>query len=165
MSGETGSQSNDMTIVVFSGELDKAIAAFTIATTGAAMGMQVTMFFTFWGLNIVKRDQGSIQSKGIMRRMLNWMNRGGFSRLPLSKFHMFGAGAWMMKRLMKETRIPSVEEFIVMAHEAGVQMIACSTSLGVMGIDETAFRPEVQTVAGAATYLAGAMNAKVNLFI
>jgi peroxiredoxin family protein len=154
-----------MTIIVFSGDLDKAMAAFILATTAASMNVQVTMFFTFWGLNIVKRDSGPIQSKGLMRRMLNWMNRGGASRLALSKFHMFGLGTWMMKRLMKETRTPSIDEFIVMAHQLGVKMLACSTSLGVMGIDVTAFRPEVETVCGAAAYLGDAFDSKVNLFI
>jgi peroxiredoxin family protein len=154
-----------MTIIVFSGELDKAMAAFILATTAAAMNVQVTMFFTFWGLNIVKKDRGSIKSRGIMRRMLNWMNRGGVSRLPLSKFHMLGLGTWMMKRLMRESRVPSIDEFITMAHQSGVRMLACSTSLGVMGIDVTAFRPEVETVCGAAAYLGNALDAKVNLFI
>jgi peroxiredoxin family protein len=161
----TENQPERMTIIVFSGELDKALAAFILATTGAAMGLQVTMFFTFWGLNVIKRDHGGIQSKGIMRRMLNWMNRGGSSRLPISNFHMFGMGTWMMKRLMKESRVPSIDEFITMAHQAGVKMLACSTSLGVMGIDASAFRPEVETICGAAAYLGDAMNAKVNLFI
>ncbi len=158
-------QPEKMTLIVFSGELDRAIAAFILATTAAAMGMQVTMFFTFWGLNIVKRDQGAISSPGLMRRMLNRMNRGGTSRLPLSRFHMFGLGTWMMKRLMRESRLPSVDEFIIMAHQAGVKMVACSTSLGVMGLDEAAFRPEVQTICGAAAYLGDARDAKINLFI
>ncbi len=95
-----------LTIIMFSGDLDKAIAGFIIATTGASMGMDVTMFFTFFGLNIIKRNEGSIQSKGVMRKMLNWMNRGGAKRLKLSKFNMLGLGTWMIKKLMKETHTP-----------------------------------------------------------
>ena len=91
-----------MTIVVFSGELDKALAAFILATTGASMGMEVSMFFTFWGLNIIKKNEGSIKSKGFKRKMFNLLNRGGTKRLKLSKFHMFGLGTWMMKKVMKE---------------------------------------------------------------
>lgn len=82
--------SDKVTPAVFCGELDKALAAFNLAIGAASMGMEVSMFFTFWGLNIIKRNEGSIQSKGIMRRMLNIMNRGGSKRLPLSKFHMRG---------------------------------------------------------------------------
>jgi peroxiredoxin family protein len=79
-----------VTLVVFSGELDKALASFNIATTAASMGMDVTMFFTFWGLNVIKKNKGRLKSKGLMRKMLNWMNRGGSKRLPLGRFHMFG---------------------------------------------------------------------------
>jgi len=84
-------------LVLFSGDLDKALAAFILATTAASMGMEVTMFFTFWGLNVIKRNEGPIKSKGIMRKMLNVLNRGGSSRLKLSKFNMLGMGTWMMK--------------------------------------------------------------------
>src|SRR5512139_1662578 len=86
-----------MTMVVFSGEFDRAVAAFILATTGASMGMDVTMFFTFWGLNVLKRKEGGIKSRGLMRKMLNWMNRGGSNRLKLTHFDMFGLGPWMIK--------------------------------------------------------------------
>src|SRR3972149_10273878 len=100
-----------LTIVVFSGDLDKALAAFILATTGASMGMDVSMFFTFWGLNVLKKNEGGIKSKGLMKKMLNFMNRGGSKRLKLSKFHMFGLGTWMMKKFMKETNLPTIDEF------------------------------------------------------
>src|SRR5512136_2183650 len=80
------------TLVLFSGDLDKALAAFILATTAASMNMDVTMFFTFWGLNVIKRNKGPIKSKGIMRKMLNVINRGGPIRLKLSKFNMLGMG-------------------------------------------------------------------------
>ena len=154
-----------VTLVVFSGELDKALAAFNIAIGAASMGMEVSMFFTFWGLNIIKRNEGRIQSKGIMRRMLNFMNRGGSRRLHLSKFHMIGIGTWMMKRLMKDINFPQLEELMAMAKEMGVKFIACTTSMGIMGISKEAFIPEVDSFAGVATYLAEAKEGKVNLFI
>ncbi len=154
-----------LTLVVFSGDLDRALAAFMLATTGASMGMEVTMFFTFWGLNVIKKNEGSIKSKGIMRKMLNVMNRGGSSRLKMSKFHMFGLGTWMMKRLMKEVNLPSIEEFITMAHQMGVKMVPCSTSCGMMGLSEDAFRSEAEGIAGAAYFLNEARNSKVTLFI
>jgi len=154
-----------LSIVLFSGEMDKALAAFMLATTGASMGMEVKIFFTFWGLNVIKRNEGSIKSKGLMRKMLNIMNRGGSKRLKISKFHMFGLGTWMIKGLMKDINMLSVEEFIKLSHEMGVKLIPCSTSCGLMGVDQDAFRPEAEPVAGAAYFLAEASTSKVSLFI
>jgi len=154
-----------MTIIVFSGEMDKALAAFNLAIGGATSGMEVTMFFTFWGLNVIKRNEGGIKSKGIMRKMLNFMNRGGAKRLPLSRFHMLGMGKWMMKRLMKDVNFPQVEELMAVAKEFGVKFVACTTSMGIMGISKDAFIPEVDSFAGVATYLADAKESKINLFV
>ena len=162
---EKEKEKEKLTIVVFSGDLDRAFAAFILATTGASMGMEVSMFFTFWGLNIIKRNEGGIKSKGLMRKMLNLMNRGGSQRLKLSKFHMFGLGTWMMKRLMKDVNYPSIDDFITMAKDMGVKLIACTTTCGVMGIPEDAFRSEVESLAGAAYFLGEAREAKVALFI
>jgi len=154
-----------LTIVVFSGDLDRALAAFILATTGASMGMEVSMFFTFWGLNVIKKNEGGIRSKGLMRKMLNFMNRGGSRRLKLSKFNMLGLGTWMMKRLMKDINYPSIDDFITMAKDMGVKLIACTTTCGMMGLSEDAFRSEVDSMAGAAYFLGEARNSKVALFI
>jgi len=154
-----------VTIVVFSGEMDKAIAAFNIAIGAGSMGMEVSMFFTFWGLNILKKNEGSMKSKGMMRKMLNFMNRGGSKRMPLSKFHMFGMGKWMMKRLMKDVNSPQIEELMAMAKDAGVKFIACTNTMGMMGLSKEAFIPEVDSFAGTAAYLTEAREGKVNLFI
>jgi peroxiredoxin family protein len=154
-----------MALVVFSGDLDRALAAFILATTGASMGMEVKMFFTFWGLNIIKKNEGSIKSKGFIRKMLNLINRGGSKRLTMSKYNMMGIGTWMMKRLMKDVNMPSIDEFITMAHQMGVKFYACSTSCGVMGIPEESFRPEVEEIAGAAFFLNEARESRISLFI
>ena len=154
-----------MTLVVFSGEFDKAVAAFILATTGASMGMDVTMFFTFWGLNILKKNDGPAGGKGLMGKMLNLMNRGGSRRLKLSHFHMFGLGTGMMKQFMKDNRLPSLDEFIQMAKDLGVKMVPCSTSCGIMGIQEGAFREETGGMVGAAYFLNEARQSKVTLFI
>ena len=154
-----------ITLVVFSGEMDKAMAAFNIAIGAASMGMEVSMFFTFWGLNIIKKNGGSIKSRGIMKKMLNSMNRGGSKRLPLSRFHMAGLGKWMMGKLMREAKFPSVDELIATAKEAGVKFIACTNTMGVMGLSKEAFIPEVDSFGGVAAYLAEAKEAKVNLFV
>ena len=156
-----------LTIAVLSGDMERALAAFMLATTGASMGMEVSMFFTFWGLNIVKKNEGGIKSKGLMRKMLNLINRGGAKRLKLSKLNMFGMGTWMMKRLMKDTNMPSLDEFITMAGEMGVNIIACTTTCAIMGLtpELDTFRGEVKTLAGAAYFLGEASESKVTLFI
>ncbi len=154
-----------VTLIVFSGEMDKALAAFNLAIGAASMGMEVSMFFTFWGLNVIKKNQGAIKSRGIMKKMLNFMNRGGSKRLPLSRFHMFGLGKWMMGKLMQDAKVPPVEETMTLAKEMGVKFIACTTTMGMMGISKEAFIPEVDTFAGVATYLSEAKEGKVNLFI
>lgn len=153
-----------LTIILFSGELDKALAAFILAATAASSGMDVTIFFTFWGLNVIRKEGGP-KSRGLVRRMLGWMNKGGARRLKLSKFHMMGMGTSMMKGLMKETKLPSIEEMIALSKQLGVKFIACTTSMGVMGLCEDNFIPEVNSCAGAASYLAEAVEAQVNLFI
>ena len=154
-----------VTLVVFSGELDRVLAAFNIAIGAASSGMEVSMFFTFWGLNVIKKNEGSLKSSGVMRKMLNFMNRGGPKRLPLSKFHMFGLGKWMMTKLMKESKLPSLDEMITMATEMGVKLMACTTSMGMMGISKEAFIPEISSYCGVATYLSEARESKINLFI
>ncbi len=154
-----------VTLVIFSGEMDKAQAAFNIAIGAASMGMEVSMFFTFWGLNIIRKNDGQVKSRGIMRKMLNFMNRGGSTRLPLSRFHMLGIGKWMMGKLMRDAKVPPLSEMIAMAHKAGVKFIACTTSIGLMGLSKESFIPEVDSFAGVATYLDEAKTGKINLFI
>ena len=156
-----------LTMAILSGDLERALAAFMLATTGASMGMEVNMFFTFWGLNIIKKNESGIKSKGLMRKMLNLMNRGGSRRLKLSRFNMFGLGTWMMKKLMKDTNMPSIDGYITMAHEMGVNLIGCTTTCGVMGIapDEETFRSEVETLSGATYFLNLARQSEVVLFI
>ncbi len=157
-------QKKKLTIIMFSGDLDKVMAAFTLATTAASTGMDVTMFFTFWGLNVVRKDGGP-KPKGLVRRMLGIMNKGGVRNLKLSKFHMMGMGTGMLKGLMKEAKMPTVEDMIKLAKQLGVKFIACTNTMGVYGLCEDNFIPEVDSCAGAATYLAEASEAQINLFI
>jgi peroxiredoxin family protein len=158
-------EKDKLTMVLISDDLDKALAAFMIATTAASMGTEVIMFFTFWGLNIIRKNDSKIASKGLMRKMLNFMNRGGASRLKLSKFNMLGLGTWMMKKLMKESKMPSLEELIKLAQELGVKLIPCSTTCGMMGLPDNIFLNGVLTRAGAAYFLGEAKESKVTLFI
>ncbi len=156
-----------LTMAVLSGDMERALATLMLAVTGASMGMEVSIFFTFWGLNIIKKNEGSIKSKGLMRKMLNLLNRGGSKRLKLSKLNMFGLGTWMMKRLMQQTNMPSVDEYLTMASDMGVNLIACTTTCGIMGIAPSLdnFRSEVKTMAGAAYFLGEARKSTTTLFI
>lgn len=155
-----------LTIVLFSGDLDRALAAFMIAATAASMGIQVTMFFTFWGLNVIKKNNGKIKAKGLMRKMFAWLNKGGTKRLKLSKFNMLGMGTAMIKKLMKGMKMPSLDQLIEMSYQMGVKMYACSTTCGLMGLDAGNFRDEVEAnIVGAAFFLGEAVESKSTLFI
>jgi peroxiredoxin family protein len=154
-----------VTIVVLSGDMDRVMAAFIIATGAAAMGMQVTMFFTFWGLNAIRRKGSSSAAKDWLRRAFGFLNKGGAERLPLSRFHFGGLGTRMMKRVMRTNRMPDVPELLQTAQEMGVKLIACTTTLGLMGISKDTLIEGVDQLAGVTTYLAEAKQGSVNLFI
>ncbi len=154
-----------VTLVLLSGDMDRAMAAFIIATGAAAMGMQVTMFFTFWGLNVIRRAGGQTSAKDWLRRMFGFLNKGGAESLPLSRFHFGGIGTRMMKRVMGDNRMPGVPELVQMAQELGVRFIACTTTMGLMGIRKDTLIPGVDQLAGVTTYLAEAKDGNVNLFI
>ncbi len=153
------------TLIVYSNDLEKIFAAFNIATDAASMGMEVTMFFTFWGLNVVRKEKPVKNPVNWMKKMLGVLNRGGADRLKLSKFHMLGMGTGMMKKLMKKSNIPSIKELITLAKELGVKFVACSTSMEIMGVSKQDLIPEIDSIAGVATYLATAKESKINLFI
>jgi len=154
-----------MTIIVFSDDLDRALAAFNLANTGASMGLDVTMFFTFWGLRVIKKDVVARGSKSFMQWMMGKMKRGSAKRLKMSQMNMLGMGTSIMKSLMKKYRMPSLPEMIALAKEQGVRFVACTTSMALMGLAAEDFIDEVDEVAGAATYLGLATEGKVNLFI
>jgi peroxiredoxin family protein len=155
-----------LTIVVFGGELDKALAAFMIAATAASMDIKVIMFFTFWGLNVIKKNDGKVKTKGLMKRMFSWLNRGGSDRLKLSKFNMMGMGTAMIKKMMRSMKMPSLDDLMSMAHQMGVKLYACSTTCGLMGLGEGDFRDEVEAEpVGAAFFLGEAVESKSTLFI
>ncbi|MBI5399908.1 DsrE/DsrF/DrsH-like family protein [Candidatus Saganbacteria bacterium] len=116
-------------LVVFSGDMDKVLAAFILAATAASMGMEVKMFFTFWGLNVLRKNKFTA-GKNWLQKMMNILNRGGADRLPLSKFNMLGLGPALMSIMMKNSRVPSVPDLIVTAKELGVKFIACTTTFG-----------------------------------
>jgi len=154
-----------VTIVLLSGDLDRAMAAFIIATGAAAMGMQVTIFFTFWGLNAIRRKGAASSAKDWLRRMFGALNKGGAEMLPLSRFHFGGLGTKMMQTVMKQNRMPGVPELMQTALDLGVRFIACTTTMGLMGITKDTLIDGVDQLAGVTTYLAEAKQGSVNLFI
>jgi peroxiredoxin family protein len=151
------------TIIVFSGEMDKVFAAFIIATTAAAMGMETTMFFTFWGLKAIQK--GNPTGTGFFGRMLGVMNRGGIDRLGPSKFNFGGIGRWMFKKMMKDQNVTSLPEMLQTAIDLDVKMLACLMSMDVMEITKDDLIDEVEDVVGAATMLAEAQASQVQYFI
>ncbi|MCB9849824.1 MAG: FAD-dependent oxidoreductase [Phycisphaerales bacterium] len=152
------------TIVVFSGELDKLMAALIIANGAASMGQKVTLFFTFWGLNALRKDAPAHVSKTALERMFGWMMPRGASRLPMSRMHMGGMGKAMLNYVMRTKNVDPVETLLAQAKAQGVSLVACSMSLDVMGIKEAELIDGV-TVGGVAAYLAEADQASANLFI
>lgn len=155
---------DNKTQIVFSDDLDKALASFVIANGAASTGKKVTMFFTFWGLNVIKKRQKPAVSKDIFGKMFGWMLPAHSGKLKLSKMNMGGAGSWMMRLIMKKKHIDSLESLIAQAAENGVEMIACTMSMDVMGVKEEELMDNV-TLGGVATYLERAEDANVNLFI
>jgi peroxiredoxin family protein len=155
-----------LSIVVFSGELDKALAAFFISTAAASMGYRVTLFFTFWGLNVVRKEAATASgAKHWMQKALNIFNRGNAKKLALSKLNFCGMGPVMIGELMKQKKVPSLPEFIQMSHQMGIKMYPCETSMELMGLTADDLIPELQPVVGAVTYIDLAKDGKINLFI
>ena len=158
-------KTDKVTLVVLSGDMDRVMAALIIATGAAAMGMQVTMFYTFWGLNAIRKENVSSSPKDWLRRAFGWLNKGGASRLPLSRFHFGGIGTTMMKKVMRDNRMPGIPELMETAQDLGVKMIACTTTLGLMGISKDTLIDGIDQLAGVSTYLNEARQGSVNLFI
>jgi len=158
------SLSKNKTIVVFSGDFDKAMAAFIIANGAAAMGSKVTMFFTFWGLNVLRRNESVDVDKNVMEKMFGWMMPRGADRLGLSKMHMGGAGLKMIKGIMKKKNVAPLPELIQSARDAGVTLVACTMSMDLMGIKREELIDGIEE-GGVAMYLDQAESGNVNLFI
>jgi NADPH-dependent 2,4-dienoyl-CoA reductase/sulfur reductase-like enzyme/peroxiredoxin family protein/TusA-related sulfurtransferase/rhodanese-related sulfurtransferase len=152
------------TIVCFSGDLDKVLAAFVIANGAAAMGSKTTLFFTFWGLNALRKDNPPSVSKGIMDRMFGWMMPRGANRLTLSKMHMGGMGTAMMKMVMKGKNVLSLPELIAAAQSAGIKMVACSMSMDVMGLKPEELIDGIE-IGGVGAFLGAANESNATLFI
>lgn len=152
-----------LSILVFSGDLDRVLAAFIIATGAAAMGQQASMFFTFWGLSVVKKET-SFAGKTILQKMMAMMSPDSSQALPVSKMNYFGVGAKMLRAMMKQKNVSSLEDLIALAREMGVRMIACEMSRDVMGIKDSELVPGLEC-GGVAAFLGDALTSRASLFI
>jgi len=155
-----------LAMVVFSGDLDRALAAFIIATGAVAMGMEVTMFFTFWGTPLLRDPKKVGKGKDFFGKMFGMMLPKGLKAAKLSKLNMGGLGTGMMKYLMKKKNMASLEQLLEMAKELGVKIVICELSMQIMGFkkEEMIDYPDL-IYAGVAKFLEEAMDSKVQLFI
>ena len=154
---------NRVTMVVFSGDLDRVIASLVIATGAASMGLEVSMFFTFWGLAVLKKVR-QLTGKNVLEKAFSLMTPAGLGGLGVSKMNFAGAGALMLRRMMKDKDVASVEELFAMAREMGVRIVACSMTMDIMSVKEEELVDNVE-LGGVATYLGDASDSKVTLFI
>ncbi len=152
------------TIIVFSGDLDKVLAGFVLATGAAAAGLETSMFFTFWGLSALKKKGASGGAKNIMEKMFAVMTPSSSEALGTSKMNYFGMGAVMLRKMMKDKQIATLEELMALAKDLDVKMIACTMSMDAMGVSKEELLDDL-TYGGVATYMADAVRSRVTLFI
>jgi peroxiredoxin family protein len=157
---------NKLSMIVFSGDLDKVLASFIIATGAVAMGMDVVMFFTFWGTPILRDKNKNVGGKDFMGKMFGTMLPKGTGDVKLSKMNMGGMGTAMMKSLMKKKNVSSLEEMLELSAELGVKIVVCEMSMDLMGFkrEEMINYPDL-TYGGVAKFLEEAMSSRIQLFI
>ena len=161
---KTPEEAEKLVIFAWSGELDKIWPTLILATSGAAMGKETTVFFTFWGLFPLVKDEVRITGENWMQRMLSMMNRGGTDHLKLSKMNFVGAGKAMMMHLAKEHHVASPHELMALAKELGVKLVPCQMTMDMMGLKREDLIDGLEEPAGATTALAAAQGA-ITLFI
>jgi peroxiredoxin family protein len=152
-----------LTLIVFSGDMDKLFAAFSLAAGAAASGMEVVMFFTFWGLRALKKKTPT--GRSLFGRLLGWVYGGDIERASPSRMRFGGIGRWMFKKMMKAKRVPSLAELRQTALDLGVKMHGCQMSMSVMEIPQNALIDGVSSCVGVAHFLEQARESDVTLFI
>jgi peroxiredoxin family protein len=153
------------TIVVFSGDLDKVLASFVIATGAAAAGLETSMFFTFWGLCALKKEGAPAPgTRTLKEKMFAMMTPSGSKALGVSRMNFFGVGARMLRAMMQEKGIASLEELMDIAKDLGIKIIACTMSMDAMGVSKDELADNLE-YGGVATYMADACRSKVTLFV
>jgi peroxiredoxin family protein len=156
--------SDSATFIVFDDDLDKLIASFVLANGALAAGKKVMMFFSFWGLNALKKDSKVKVRKDLISKMFGVMLPKGTKEIKLSKMNMFGIGPKMIRWIMRKKNIASLEDLMKTAMEKGVKIVACQMSMDVMGIKKEELIDGIE-VGGVATYISAASESNINLFI
>lgn len=154
-----------VTIIAWGGDLDRAYPQLILATTAAASGMEVTVFFTFWGLFLIKKDDGKVIGKNWMTRMLSVLHRGGPSRLKLSQYRMGGMGTWMMNQVFKREQIASLKDLLAGAVDLGVKLLPCQMTMDAFGLTMDDLITGVGEPVGAATALEISARSDITWFI
>jgi peroxiredoxin family protein len=158
-------QQERLSLIVFSGSLDRLIAAFVLATGAAAMGMQVSMFFTFWGTAALRLDNVRVK-KTLLERMFGWMLPKGTKQLPLSQMNMGGGGPLMIRHIMKKNGVASIEEMIELSKELGVELNVCTMSMELLGMKpEELIDYPGRSFCGVAKFLETAAPGKLTMFL
>jgi peroxiredoxin family protein len=153
-----------LSLIVFSGDFDRAVAAFTLATGAAAVNWDVSLFFTFWGLNLIKKNRGHAAiGKGLLARFFNLL-LGGRNNLPLSRLNFGGISPRLMTGMMAGRNVATLDELITAAQELKVKFVACEMAMNILGIKRTDLIDDVQDVIGVPTFLNMSQDAQV-LFI
>lgn len=155
----------NMTIIAFSGDLDKLWPTMILSSTAAATGMNVTVFFTFWGLFPLVKEDVRITGKDAMTKMLAGMNSPGFQGAKLSKMNMGGMGKWMMRKVAKKGNLMPPEDLFEICLEMGVNMWPCQMTMDLLGIKSEQMRPNLGEPVGAATALQMMSKSSISLFI
>jgi peroxiredoxin family protein len=145
--------SKKLSLISFSGDFDKLVAAFTLATGSAAVGYEVNIFFTFWGLNVIKKKKGrSPLGKGFLARFFGFL-MGGPKNVPLSRLNFLGASPKLMTYMMRKRNVATLTELVEAAKALGVNLYACEMSMVILGITKDDFIPEIKDVLGVASFL------------
>ncbi len=158
-------QPKKVTIIAWSGTLDRAWPTLILATTAAASGMDVAIFFTFWGLRILQRDNKRVTGRNWKQKMLSVMHRGGTDHLKLSKLSMGGAGGLMMRQLAMEYKVASPTELLEMSQQLGVKLWPCAMTLDLMGLKREDLIDGPEDTVGAATAIQRMSESDIQLFI
>jgi peroxiredoxin family protein len=155
---------NNLTMVLLSGDFDKAMAAFIIANGALAMGKEVTIFVTFWGLDVIKKPRFSTPGRDILEKMVLWMRPKGPNNIGTSKMNFGGIGPKLFRFMMKRKKVEGLDSLINMATEFGVKIIACQMSMDLMGIKKENLLDGIE-VGGVAAFLGSSYNSNTTLFI
>jgi len=155
---------NRASLIIFSGDLDRVLAGFVLSTGAASAGLETSMFFTFWGLSVLKKKVARARRKSLKQRLFSMMTPASSEELGVSKMNYFGIGARMFRSMMKEKNVSSLEELFAMAKDLGVKMVACGMSMDIMGVEREDLIDGVE-YGGVGTFLGEASSSRLQLFI